>query len=81
MTVIDDLTPVYFSLMRIGIQRIDGEVIAMADVNILNAMGEQVTVRNPSTTLTAAEKTALLAFITRELGMYATATGLTEWTE
>ena len=79
MTFIDDLIPVYYELTRIGIQRSNGDVVAIADMKILNAEGRQLITHNPQTTLTTQEKQALGAFVNRELGAFETATGLTEW--
>ena len=81
MGLIQDLTPVYYRLTRIGIQRQNGDVVAVADMQILNADGKQLVTHNPSTTLTPQEKQALAAFVNRELAAFAQATGLTEWVE
>lgn len=81
MSIIDDLTPVYYRLMRIGLQRDGLDVVAIADLTILNAEGTVLTTHNPSTTLTPAEKQALAGFVNRELAAFETTTGLTEWVE
>ena len=81
MTIIDDLTPVHYQLVRIDIRQDESDVLASAELRILNAAGVRVSLDLPSTTLTPGEKTALAAFIARELGVYETATGLTEWEE
>lgn len=82
MSFIDDLTPMFYKLVRVGIQRDDdGNVVAIADVLILGENGGQLVTRHPSTTLTSQEKTALGNFLNRELGRFETATGLTEWVE
>lgn len=80
MTIVDDKTPVHYVLNRIYIFREGSEVTATALLKIVNAVGGEVCGDNPTAALTAAEKTALDAFITRELGVYETVTGLTEWT-
>lgn len=79
MSIITDLTPAYYRLTRIGIQRTDGDVIAIADMQILNADGRQLATHNPATALTPTEKTALLGFVNRELALFEAATGLEEW--
>ena len=81
MTFIDDLVPVYYELTRIGIQRKNGDAVAIADMRILNADGRQLITHNPQTTLTTQEKQALVAFVNRELAAFETVTGLTEWVE
>jgi hypothetical protein len=79
MTIVDDLTPVHYQLNRIRFHRQGADVIAIADLQILNAAGDRIAADHPLTTLTQAEKQALQAFVTRELAAYETATGLTEW--
>ena len=81
MGLIADLTPVYYALIRVGIQRTDSVVIAVADLRILNADGGVLCHHNPSTTLTQQEKQALGAFVNREMAAFEAATGLTEWEE
>jgi hypothetical protein len=80
MGLIEDLTPAHYELMRIGLQRNGADVVAVADLRILNASGKFLATHNPSTTLTLAEKQALLGFVGREMSLFETATGLTEWT-
>lgn len=79
MSIIDDLTPVYYRLQRIGLQRNESDVVAIADLTILNAAGTVLATHNPSATLTPAEKQALAGFVNRELAAFEAATGLTEW--
>ena len=81
MALVADLTPVYYRLTRIGVQRSGSTVIAIADMQILNANGRQLATHNPSTTLTQAEKQALAGFVNRELAAFEAATGLIEWEE
>ena len=81
MGLITNLTPVYYDLTRIGLQRTNGDVIAIADMRILNADGKQLDTHNPSTVLTSQEKQMLAAFVNRELAAFEAATGLTEWIE
>lgn len=80
MTIVDKYALIHYRLLSISIQCDGANVVAVADIAVLNADGQRIDTDNPSTTLTAAEKTVLAAFITRELGVYETATGLTEWT-
>ena len=79
MSIIDDLTPVHFKLMRFGIQREEGGAALKSDVLILNVNGEQLRTVHPTPTITSQEKQGLKAIIDRNLDAYATATGLTEW--
>lgn len=81
MSIIEELTPVYYKLLRIGLQQKNGNVIAIADMHILNADGRVLATHNPSTTLTTAEKQALAGFVNRELAAFEAATGLIKWVE
>lgn len=81
MSIVTDLTPVHYRLTRIGIEKSGSAVIAIADLQILNANGTLLATHNPSTTLTQAEKQALAGFVNRELAAFEAATGLTEWVE
>lgn len=79
MSLIEDLTPVHYQLTRIGLQREGSDVVAIADLTILNANGTVLATHNPSTTLTATEKQALAGFVNRELAAFEATTGLTKW--
>lgn len=81
MNIIDDLTPKHYELLRIGVKRNNGDVVAVAHMKILNAAGTQLIKHAPSATLTTQEKQALATFVNRELSAFETATGLTEWVE
>jgi len=81
MSIITDLTPVHYRLLRIGVQQEGTDVVAIADMQILNGEGSVLTTHNPSTTLTAQEKQALVNFVNRELASFEAATGLTKWVE
>lgn len=81
MGIITDLTPAHYKLVRIGIERDGSDVVAIADLRIVNADGGVLAMHNPQTILTAPEKAALVGFVTRELALFETATGLTEWVE
>lgn len=81
MDLISDLTPVYYRLLRIGIQRDGTDVVAIADLQILNADEQILVTHNPQTTLSAQEKQLLGTFVNRELAAFEAATGLTEWVE
>jgi len=81
MGLIEDLTPVYYKLLRIGLQKGGGSVVAIGDMHILNADGRVLAVHNPSTTLTSQEKQLLRDWVNRELTTFENATGLQEWTD
>lgn len=79
MGVVQDLTPVYYKLIRIGVKREGSEVVAIADLRILNEAGDVLCTHNPSTELTPAEKQVLNGFVNREMAVFEAATGLEEW--
>lgn len=81
MSIIEDLTPKHFKLMRFAIQREEGGAVLLSDVLILNAAGEQLRTVHPTPTITPQEKQGLKGIIDRNLAAYETATGLTEWVE
>jgi len=81
MGIIADLTPVYYRLMRIGVVRSDGDVLAIADLQILNNDSRVLCMHNPTTMLTIQEKQALAGFVEREMIAFEVATGLVEWVE
>jgi hypothetical protein len=76
MSIVDDLIPTHYKLLRIGLQKSNGGIIAIGDLAIYNAAGKQITVDNPVVVLTSGEEAAVLGFVTRNLTNYETATGL-----
>ena len=81
MGIINNLTPKHYRMVRVGIQRQGTDVVAIADLQILNADGRVLGTHSPQTTLTSAEKQALAGFVNREMAAFEAATGLTEWKE
>ena len=79
MSIVTDLTPTQYELIRIGLQREGTEVIAIADMWIYNAAGQRLTTHNPSTTLTTNEKQVLVGFVNRNLAAFEAASGLTKY--
>lgn len=77
MSIIDELTPVFYKVLRVGLQP-DGEggIEAIGDFAVYNAAGERIGTDNPVVTLTAGEAAAVLAFVARNTADYETATGL-----
>lgn len=79
MSIVADLAPTQYKLIRIGLQQEGTEVVAIADMWIYNAAGQRLTTHNPSTTLTPSEKQVLVGFVNRELAAFEAATGLTKY--
>lgn len=81
MSIVNELTPTHYKLARIGITRTsEGAVVAIIDMRITNADGEQLVTHNLPITLTAGERQAVSAFLDRELAIFEADTGLTECT-
>lgn len=80
MTLIDHLTPTYYKVLRMEVQRGD-EVVAVYSVAILNAQGEHLDRLGLDVSLTAQETADLAAIFTRDKDAFETNTGLTEWVE
>jgi len=80
MSLIDHLTPSYYRVSRMGVQR-DGEIVASYDVAVLNADGTQLDMLGLAASLTAQEKADLAAIFLRDKAAFETNTGLTEWQE
>ena len=79
MSIVTDLTPTQYSLIRIGLQQEGTKVVAIADMWIYNAAGRRLATHNPGTTLTTNEKQVLAGFVNRELAAFEAATGLTKY--
>lgn len=79
MGIVADLTPTQYELIRIGLQREETEVVAIADMWIYNADGRRLTTHDPSTTLTQNEKQVLAGFVNRNLAAFEAASGLTKY--
>ena len=78
MSAIDYLTPVYYRVLRMGIQKEDG-VSATYDVAILNADGRQLDTLGLSSAFTPQEQAAVAAIFQRDQAQFEANTGLTEW--
>ena len=87
MGVVEDLTPVYFEVIRLVISFTDPREDPLtsieldADISILNAAGKQLQIVNVKPTATAAQETAFLNWAIEKISEYATAQGLTRFTE
>ena len=80
MSLIDHLTPAYYKVLRMDVQKAD-EVIAHYSVAILNADGDHLDRLDLDASLTSQEKADLAAIFTRDKAAFETNTGLTEWVE
>jgi len=80
MSAIDYLTPAYYKVLRMGVER-DAETVAIYDVLILNADGKPLDRLSLTASLTAQEKAGLAAIFLRDKAVFEANTGLTEWQE
>jgi hypothetical protein len=79
VSVITDLTPTQYELVRIGIQCDETKITAIADVRIYNAGDHAMVIHNLSITLTPDEEQMLTRLIDRELGAFETRDKLTKY--
>lgn len=79
MPLLNHLTPTQYEVRRMGIQRQDGQVVAIYDLMIRNADGDELDMMSLDSALTAQEKAAIAAIFARDQSQFETATGLTEW--
>lgn len=80
MAILDPITPVYYQVLRMGIQQTETDVIAMYDVAIRNATGDRLAILNPDSTLTEEERQVIRDIFVRDKQQFEAATGLPEWT-
>ena len=81
MAILDELTPAYYEVLRLGMQRQDGEVAAIYDVAIRNVFGQRMAIINRGSVLTEQERQAVIAIFQRDVAAFEAATGLEEWEE
>lgn len=81
MAILDKLTPKYYEVLRLGMQRQDGEVVAIYDIAIRSISGNTMQIINQSSVLTVPEKQAVVAIFLRDKEQFETATRLEEWVE
>lgn len=87
MTIVDDLTPVYYRPVRIVIEiKPDGTLTAESlsyytDVRILNINGQQLGTDHPKPQTTSQQDTAFLSWLLNNLSTYESLIGLTRFIE
>lgn len=79
MAILDELTPRWYEVLRLGMQRQDGEVVAIYDIAIRNVLGNRMKIINRGSVLTEQEKQAVIAIFLRDKAQFEAATGLEEW--
>ena len=58
MAILDEITPKYYQVHSLGMERQDGDVVAAYDIMIRNVLGNPMKIINLGSTLTAQEKQA-----------------------
>ena len=81
MGILDELTPFWYEVLNLGMQRQDGEVVAIYDIAIRNVLGQRMKIINQGSVLTEQEKAAVAAIFRRDKAQFEAATGLEEWVE
>jgi len=79
MAIMDSLTPKYYEVLDLGIQRQNGDVVASYNVIIRNVLGNKMRIINLDSVLTAQERQAVAAIFQRDVEAFETATGLERW--
>lgn len=79
MAILDEVTPGYYEVMRLGMQKQDGDVVAIYDIAIRNVSGNRMAIINQSSILTEQEKAAVAAIYLRDEAQFEAATGLEKW--
>ena len=81
MAILDELTPRWYEVLRLGMQRRDGEIAAIYDVAIRNVLGRRMAIMNRGSALTEQERQAIVAIFQRDVAAFEAATGLEKWIE
>jgi hypothetical protein len=87
MTIVDQLTPVYYRPMHLVVEIVpdetltEGSLTFFSDIRILNKDGRQLGDDHPTPQTTPAQLAAFLAWIQSNLATYQTAVGLDRYTE
>jgi len=79
MAILDSVTPTYYEVLTLSMERRNGDVVASYHVAIRNVNGNRMTIINPGSALTPQEKAAIVAIFQRDKDQFEAATGLQEW--
>ncbi len=81
MAILDGFIPKYYKVLRMGIQQVDGDVVATYDIALRNSDGGPIGILNQGSTLTSQERQAIVAIFLRDKAQFEAATDLEEWIE
>ena len=79
MSIVDDLTPTHYKLIRVGVEKDAGGAIATTDMAIVNSSGVQLASHGVGVTLTQEEKQTLIGIVDRCTAEFEAETGLERW--
>ena len=79
MAILDSVTPTYYKVLTLNVERQGGEVVARYIVRIYSVNGTVMTHINANSTLTQEEKDMVIAMFQRDKTQFEAATGLQEW--
>ncbi len=81
MGIMDELTPRWYEILSLGMQRQDNEVIASYTIAIRNILGNRMAIINRGSALTSQERQAVVAIFQRDVAAFEAATELEKWEE
>ena len=79
MAILDEFTPRWYEVIRLGMQKRDGNVVAIYDIAIYNVLRQRMGIINQSSVLTEQERQAVIAIYLRDEAQFEAATGLEKW--
>jgi len=79
--ILDSITPKYYKVITLKMERQNGEVAAKYHVRIYSVNGTVMTHMNPSSELTEEERDMIITMYQRDTAQFEAATGLEPWTE
>ena len=81
MTILDPITPAYYKVITLGMERVDDDVVARYHIAIYNVNGNLMTHINQGSVLTEQEKQAVRTIFQRDVEAFEAATGMEKWVE
>ena len=79
MAILDEFTPKYYEVLRMGIQRDDSGIVVMYDIALRSVSGNRIGVLGQRSEFTQQERQAIVAIFLRDKAQFETATKLEEW--
>jgi len=79
MAILDEITPRWYEVTKLGMQQQNGDVVAIYNIAIRNVLGNRMAIINQGSVLTVQEKQAVIAIFQRDVAAFEAATGLEGW--